>query len=120
MTQLDLTGVKAAIFVFVMDDCPICHDYLPVLTERVAAHSRAGFVVCDGSCPVTARQIPVLIYDVTSGDPQLQALISSYAITATPTTLLLANNSAGSCKLEGYLTPGQLDQVLAMAQEIAR
>lgn len=119
MTQLDLGPVGAAIFVFAMPNCPACHEYTPVLTARVAARAREGFVFCDGACPLRPGQIPILIYDVTSTDTKLHELITTYGITMTPTTLVLSRISAGSCKLEGSLNAAQVDHVLDMARAVA-
>lgn len=119
MTQLDLSPVGAVIFVFAMPNCPACHDYTPVLAERVSSRGREGFVFADGSHPLRPGQIPIIVYDVTTDDAALRDMIATYGITMTPTTLLLSRNTAGSCKLEGSLNAAQVDHVLDMARAVA-
>lgn len=115
MTGIDLANVPAAIFVFSMEGCPACSLYLPMLARRINERSREGFVLVASPRPLTSRSIPVLIYDAASDDDSVHDLMHAYSVTATPTTLVLLRGP-GSCKLEGALTLGQIDQLLDMAK----
>ncbi len=113
-SQLDLSNVSVAVFVFVMEGCHACEGYLPKLADRVGQRAGEGFLLCDQGRALPPGSIPVIIYDAGQATPEMQAFMANYNVTATPTTLILSRGP-GSCKLEGTLTPQQIDQVLSMA-----
>ena len=111
----DLSNVKSLLIVFAMDGCGACHEYLPRLQRMVegfASHGVPIYFYTSGQVP--AGQIPVLVYDGTSEDAQVQALADRFKVEAMPTTVLLAHN-AKPVKLEGAIEDDELYRVLVSA-----
>lgn len=115
MAEVDLSPYNVVIIVFAMPECGACETYLPRLIERSQAHG-APFEVFDGGRAPAKGRVPILTYDVASDDKAVQQFADQYQVTSTPTTLVL-RRGPGSFKLEGALSPGQIDYVLAVAKE---
>jgi len=112
----DLSRTKAVILVFAMPGCHACHDYLPRLQKQITAFKRSGCPIHyhELGCTVPRNAIVVAIFDSTSQDPELQALLDQYKIQGMPTTLLLTHNAA-PVQLEGAIDDQQIYTMLASA-----
>jgi hypothetical protein len=112
----DLRGTKAVLVVWAMHGCPACDQYLPQLTERIAAHAADGapFHIWAPGEAIYRGRILVLFYDAASKDEELQDLADRLGVTATPTTCLMTRT--GVHKVEGSMTPDKIDQLLIAAQ----
>lgn len=116
--SLDLSQCKVVVFVFAQPECPACAEFEPVLHHVVAARARDGFVMHTGAGAIASGTIPVFVYDVRSVDVGIQNLIEQFQIYATPTLLVLTRD--GVSKVEGTITPGQLDYLFNLACEYNR
>jgi thiol-disulfide isomerase/thioredoxin len=114
MASMDLTPHKVVVIVFAMPECGACEAYIPRLAARAGKHAGA-FQVYPSTRP-RAAAIPILVYDVASPDRDVQALADRYAVSATPTTLVL-RRGPGSFKVEGGLDDAQIDHLLHIARE---
>jgi hypothetical protein len=110
---LDIAQCPAALIVFAMESCPMCHEYVPRLLARVEAYRASGapLVVHDEGDAVPPGSIPVLIYDVAAPDPALQALATQFEANSMPATIALVRGH-GAFKSEGSLGEYQIDQLL--------
>lgn len=114
-----LAGCRVCIVVFVMPDCGACELYAPRLA---AAVRKAGspFLVFDGKRRAPRGAIPVLYYDVSQDNAEVQAFASRFNVEATPTTVVLPMNGDGAAKFEGGLAENQISYVLDLARELGR
>lgn len=117
MTPLDQINVIVA--VFAMPECGACEEYIPRLLVRVEEFNKSlkghqVFVVYAPGTVLAPGAIPVLIYDVTANDPQLQQFADRFAVAATPTTVV-QKQSGGVLKTEGALSNNQIDALLGLA-----
>lgn len=112
---MDLTPYKVVIIVFGMPGCGACEAYLPRFSARAARHGRRLHVYRPGR-PVPAGAVPILVYDAASPDEGVQDLANRYAISSTPSTLVL-RRGPGAFKVEGNLSDAQIDHLLGLALE---
>ena len=111
-----LSATRVVIVVFVMADCPGCEAYVPRLNARIKK-TGGPFHVFDGKRRAPKGSIPVLYYDVSLPNEEVQEFASRFNIEATPTTIVLPMNDT-AIKFEGGLADNQIDYVFALAQEI--
>lgn len=118
MASRELTEADVVIAVFVMPECGACEGYMPKLR---AAVRRAGrpFYIYPGHGVVPKGAIPVLFYDVSKPDDEVQAFATRIGVEATPTTAVLPRGE-GVFKVEGDLADNQIDYVLASARSMHR
>jgi thiol-disulfide isomerase/thioredoxin len=111
----DLSQTSVVVVVFAMHGCPPCDEYLPRL---MAAVGKAGapFVVWSPGQTLSRGQIPVLLYDAASEDPQLSAFADKLAVTSTPSTYVMTRS--GTTKIEGSIDDATIDRALAWAQRM--
>jgi len=117
----DLSRTNVVVIVFAMNGCPACGDYIPKLQKTINAFQMAGypFVVYEIGMNLQPGQIPVLIYDATSKDPGVQALMDQHKIEALPTTLLLPR-AGRSGRWEGDMSEDDIRGVLGFATAVNR
>jgi thiol-disulfide isomerase/thioredoxin len=113
-----LSATRVVIVVFVMPDCPACEAYVPRLNAAIRK-AGAPFYVHAGKKPSPRGSIPVLYYDVSQPNEEVQAFASRFNIESTPTTIVLPKGS-GVFKVEGGLAANQIDYVLNSAREMNR
>ena len=113
-----LSATRVVLVVFIMPECGACEGYVPRLN---AAVRRAGspFFVYNGKGRAPKGSIPVLYYDVSQPNDEVQAFASRYNVEATPTTLILPKGE-GAAKFEGGLADNQIEHVLALARNANR
>lgn len=87
----NVSPINVAIVVFAMPGCPACEGYLPKLLKQVEGYRKLGypFIVYEIGYALQPGQIPVLVYDLTSADPSVQAFANQHKIENAPTTVLL-------------------------------
>lgn len=116
--MIDIGNQKVVIIVFGMAECGACEQYLPRLLAEAEQLKAQGFplsVYTPGQ-QISHGAIPIIVYDAASPDSAIQALADRFAISATPTTLLLLHGP-GSFKVEGSLANNQIVWLLMMAVE---
>jgi hypothetical protein len=116
----DLRHTRALIVVFVMPGCGACEEFLPRFLALIGHHQAAGlpFRVWQPGQHLNPGEIPVLVYDAASEDPELQAFADRLKITATPTTALMTR--ASTARIEGALDDDQARRLLAAAVQANR
>lgn len=116
-SPVDLRHHNVAIIVFAMHECPACEHYVPRLVEQVNTLRQRGapLLVYDHGVTVPPQAIPVLVYDASSEDTEVQKLADRFKVEATPTTIVLSRR--GSFKCEGNLANNQIEWLLTMAIE---
>lgn len=114
----DLDHTKVVLVVFAMPGCPACEDYLPRLYKAVEVYQSYGhpFVVYDLGMRLQPGQIPVVVYDSTSQNAELQAFADQHKISGLPTTLLLPQRGR-SGRWEGGLNDADIYSILRFAVE---
>ena len=95
--MLQLAQARCVIIVFVMKECPACHEYVPRF--RQVAQQFSG-------------KVPSVIFDVES--PQGHPLADQFDIQATPTTMVL-RRPLGAIKAEGALNNIDIQQLFTIA-----
>jgi thiol-disulfide isomerase/thioredoxin len=117
--MVDLSAQPAAVIVFAMEGCGACDHYVPRLVAKVEELKGHGypFVVYAEGVKIPRGAIPILLCDAASDEPDVQKLADRFAISATPSTVVLARGE-GSFKVEGNLADNQIVWVLNMANEV--
>lgn len=113
--MLDLKPYRVIIAAFGMPECGACEEFLPRFLALLAKHGRPFHVYQPGQ-PMPRTGIPVLVYDVADPDPGIQAFANQYAISATPSVLVLRRGQ-GALKIEGSIDDNQAAHLLALARE---
>lgn len=110
---MDVAHCPAVIVVFAMEGCPACEEYKPRLEREIQRWqaARAPFVLAQPEQTFTAAQVPVILLDAQSSNPQIQALADAHAIEGLPTTILFKRN-AYPRKFEGALDDAQIYDLL--------
>lgn len=90
---------RPAVFVFIQQGCPACHDYVPKF-DRAAAER---------------PDVVVGRYDLATGGPQVNAFAEKLGVKATPTTVVMTSNGALH-KHVGSLPVAQIKALLASAR----
>lgn len=114
----DLTQHRVLIAVFGMPGCGACEDFIPMFTDLVEKRGRPFHVYVPGE-PIPRGSIPILIYDVASPDQTIQDFANQYAISATPSVLVLRRGQ-GALKIEGSIDRNQAAHLLAIAHQANR
>jgi len=116
----DLSQTRVVVIVFAMDGCGPCEEYLPRFVKHVERFKRSGypFVIVKPGTAIEPGQIPVMIYDASSEDDELQTFADRLGVSATPTTAMLTRRD--TVKLEGGLEDDQIDQLLYAAAQANR
>lgn len=112
----DLSQTNVVLIIFAMDGCHACKEYLPKLQNAISVYQKHGypFVVYEMGQQIQPGQIPVLIYDATSQDPGVQALMDQHKVTGLPTTVLLPR-SGRSGKWEGTMSDADIYSIMNFA-----
>jgi hypothetical protein len=112
----DLSQTNVVLIVFAMDGCHACKEYVPKLQHAIAAYQNAGypFVIYEIGMKLQPGQIPVLIYDATSQDPGVQALMDQHKVSALPTTVMLPR-SGHSGRWEGSMNDADIYSIMNFA-----
>lgn len=115
-TSLEHTNV--VLVVFAMPGCPACEEYLPKLYKAVEVYKSHGhpFVVYELGMTLQRGQIPVVVYDSTSQDPEVQAFADQHNISGLPTTLMLPKRGR-SGRWEGGLADADIYSILRFCVE---
>lgn len=113
--MVDLRNTRVLVVVWAMPGCGACDQYLPVLTKRINALKRQGapFHIWAPGDVLSSGQIPVMFYDASAENEELQAFADQLGVTATPSTYVLTKN--GTTKVEGALPPEEIDKLLVDA-----
>jgi hypothetical protein len=117
--MVDLSSHPAAVIVFAMEGCGACSHYVPRLVAKVEELKGHGypFVVLSEGMKLPRGAIPIILCDASSPEPEVQKLADRFEISATPSTVVLAQGE-GSFKVEGNLADNQIVWVLNMANEV--
>lgn len=107
----DLSQTAVVIVVWAMHGCGPCGEYLP---KVVAECSAPPFVVWQPGVMLSRGQIPVLLCDAATEDPELSAFADKLGIKSTPTTCIMTRKD--TTKIEGAIDKPDLQRALAWAQ----
>jgi thiol-disulfide isomerase/thioredoxin len=114
---VDLTRYKTLIFVFVMDGCGACEDYLPTFLEVAKVYERCIPVLIseDGETHDVGRaQAAILILD--AANPKYEKYADHFKIQETPTTVILfRRNHASNFSATGALDEGEVNDLFMRA-----
>lgn len=115
MIPTDLSNTRALVVVFAMHGCGACDDYLPKFMERIEAWQAAGvpFHVWSPGDQLEPGQIPVLLYDASAQDDDLQGFADKLSVKVTPTTYVMTRWN--TTKAEGSIDADKLDGLLRSA-----
>jgi len=115
MIPTDLSNTRALVVVFAMHGCGACDDYLPKFMDRVAAWQEAGapFHVWSPGDQLAPGQIPVLLYNASTQDDELQGFADRLSVKVTPTTYVMTRWKTS--KLEGSISDEKIDGLLRSA-----
>ena len=115
MIPTDLSNTRALVVVFAMHGCGACDDYLPKFMDRVAAWQEAGapFHVWSPGDQLASGQIPVLLYNASTQDDELQGFADRLSVKVTPTTYVMTRWKTS--KLEGSISDEKIDGLLRSA-----
>lgn len=113
---MNLSHCRAVIVVIVMADCPYCEEYKPRLEKEVERWRKHGAPIVFGEKgqAFAAGQIPILLIDAESTDPQIQWLMDDFHVDGLPTTILFTRNAMPQ-KQEGALSEQEIYQMLTIA-----
>jgi thiol-disulfide isomerase/thioredoxin len=116
----DLRNTRVLVVVWAMPGCGACDDYLPIFLQQVEAHRQQGapFHVWSPGRQIKPGEIPVLLYDASSENEELQDFADRLKVTATPTTYVLTH--WGTTKVEGAVDANEIDKLLNTAQRSNR
>jgi hypothetical protein len=115
--MIDLGNTRVLLVVFGMPGCGACDEFVPKFLERVTAFQKQGapFRVVQGNDKkIEPGEIPVMLYDAAAENEGLQDFADSLGISATPTTCMLTRRS-GTTKIEGAISPAEVDVLLQAA-----
>lgn len=112
----DVSRHRAVVLVFKLEGCGHCEIYVPRLLERIRVLQAAGVEVellSEGK-PPRKEGVLVAVYDLTNPNAEVNALADRFAVNGMPTTVVLPRGQ-GALKVEGALTPSQIDALLTNA-----
>lgn len=116
----DLKHVRSLIIVFAMPGCHHCHEYLPKLQRHVDNFKSHGVpLIYYANRPLVRGQIPIIVVDSTTNDPQIQSMLDQYKVEGMPTTVLWTWN-ARPRTLEGDLDDPTIHELLTSAAIASR
>lgn len=116
MSNFDLDHIPLLVVVFAMPECGACEAYLPRF-ERKVNHDGA-FQFYWPEATMDGHKIPVFVFDVSSASPKVQQFADRFAVSATPTTVVV-KRPGGVLKAEGSLSDAQIDALLGLAKQHA-
>jgi|WetSurMetagenome_2_1015567.scaffolds.fasta_scaffold180879_3 hypothetical protein len=113
--MIDLRTTRVLVVVWAMPGCGACDEYTPVFLKRINAFKKAGapFHVWQPGDVLAPGQIPVMFYDASAENEELQAFADQLKVTGTPTTCVLTHGSVS--KVEGSVPAEKIDKLLQSA-----
>jgi len=108
----------AVIVVFAMRGCPACEEFKPRLENQVRRWQSYGhrLVFGDKGQSFAEDEIPILLLDAQSADPQINKVADELAVVGLPTTVLFRRYEH-PVKYEGVVGDQQLYDILRAAVE---
>lgn len=99
---MDVNNANVVVILFVLEQCPHCHDYYPKFVEAAKKYT---------------HYFPVWV--LNANDPEYSELADKYQITATP-SIVITKRGAGAVKIEGTQDEAQTEAILKMALRHAK
>lgn len=96
---MDLKHSNVVVILFVMEQCPHCHEYYPTFVE--AARKYAG-------------QLPIWV--LNANDPEYSETADQFGVSATP-AIVIARRNAGAVRVEGTQNAEATDRILRGAMK---
>ena len=115
--MIDLGHTRVLLVVFGMPGCGACDEFVPKFLQQVEAYKQRGVpfrVISASDKKVEPGEIPVMLYDAAADNEGLQDFADKLGISATPTTCMLTRWS-GTTKIEGAISPAEVDGLLQAA-----
>ena len=118
---IDASQHPAVILVFAMPTCHSCHRLLPMLVgaaERRFKNRKPVFYVYQPDDVVPPAGIPIIAYDISINEENVQALATQFNVTGTPVTIVLPRNGVGILRRDGAMTKEQIEKLLNYAESV--
>lgn len=114
--MIDLSPCRAVILVFASPTCGACEDYKPRLEAEVERWQKHGVPVsfAEEDQPLATGSIAIVMIDVTSEDPGVQAYADAFRVTGLPTTVLMTRGGH-QARHEGAIDDQSIDKLLREA-----